>query len=172
MDIYIVLTGFLAFLFLIFLLPFVFRMIHAFSAIPWYLWSMGVVAGGCFILWNCVYSILLRSTGNYIEGAIASLCIYVLLAIWYLFGVFGDLEASITLHILTMIARSGKGGIPLNAITASYNRQVIVKRRIERLMWSREIIIVGMYYRLSKKISHSVLREYFFRVLNWIFPRQ
>lgn len=173
MDTAIALTGCISFLFLLGSLLVVFRRVEVFAAVAWYI-RIAVLFGICeFLTWNivCMYGLNIPiGSDAYIEGSAASLLIYGLLAVLFLFGIFGTLESSVTLRLLAIIAGSGKEGIHQNAIISSYNRRSIVTRRLARLLWSKEVVLVGKYYRLSKKASYSVWREYFFRWMEWIFP--
>ncbi|OGG30674.1 hypothetical protein A3A63_00640 [Candidatus Gottesmanbacteria bacterium RIFCSPLOWO2_01_FULL_46_9] len=172
MDTWILVTSGASFVLLFLLLLAVFRMVHAYDAPVWYIRMTGFCGVCCLGLWWVVVFLgWVHETPQIIAmGVIASLLLYGLLTILFLFGVFGVFEASITLHILTKIALSGKEGIHPNAILSSYNRNTIVKRRIDRFLWSGELLVVGGRYRLSKRLSYFMMRERFLNILRWMFP--
>jgi hypothetical protein len=168
MDVWILISSFLSFILFIMFLPVIFRMIHAYDAPKWYLRFACMGSLVCLGLWE-IHPVWL-SGENQIVGILMSLCIYGLLVVLFLFGVFGVFEASITLHLLAKIALSGINGIHPNALLSRYNRISIVKRRIDRFLWSGELVPVGGQYRLSKRLSYFMVREYFLNLLRLVFP--
>jgi hypothetical protein len=173
MDAWIVFVGVVSFLTLLCSLPIVFRVVSPLAAVPWFIREMAMIGVLCVGLWSllCFKGVVYpANVDSFLFGAIASLGIYVLLSVIYLFGIFGTIESAITLRLLSIIAQSGQKGIHQNAIISSYNRRTIVMRRVDRLMYMGEIVIVGNYYRLSKRASYAIWRERVFRVLNAMFP--
>lgn len=74
--------------------------------------------------------------------------IYSLLAALFVFGIFSIMEASITLAIFSRIAREEK--LP--------DKKSIVQKRIDRLLYSGELVRSGKTYSLGKP-SYFVTRE-------------
>ena len=173
MDTWIVLTGLLSFIVLLVSLPIVFRLVAPFAAVGWYIRMTIIVGILCIGCWNVLFVIGVVHPINsdaFYFGAFTSVCIYGLLSIIYLFGIFGTIESSITLRLLTIIARNGKQGMHQNAIISSYSRKSIVTRRVDRLLYSGELVTVSRYYRLSKRASYTMWREYFFHIFTSLFP--
>jgi hypothetical protein len=174
MEYWILISAFIPFIFLIVTLVPVFREVHAYDALSWYFRLALVYLLVCFgIWWVVIASGWIGNVGTPVEfasGVIESVMMYGLLTALYLFGVFGIFEASLTLHILQIICRSGTKGIHPNAILSSYNRTTIVKTRIDRMMHSGDLVIVGRQYRLQKSFSLLILREYALNILRFLYP--
>jgi hypothetical protein len=173
MDYWILATSIGSFLLLFCLLLIAFRIAHAYDAVGWYVQLSAFCAVVCVGSWWGI-SLLewIHITPEQLTvGIVTSLLLYGLMVILFLFGVFGVFEASITLHLLTKIMLAGKSGIHPNAILASYNRNTIVKRRVDRFLWSQELVVVAGQYRLSKRLSYFMIREYFLDILRQVFPK-
>lgn len=94
--------------------------------------------------------------------------LYTLFTMLFVFGVFSIMEASLTIRILTEIARSA-GGITTADLMKNYNRSRIIRRRIARLLYSKELIKThGTYTR--DKTSYFGAREVFLEFLHNLFP--
>ena len=173
MEYWVIAISLLSFALLFVTLIAVFRMVHAYDAVPWYLRIATLYGFFCLVFWGLAYSLNVwgEFPETYLTGAVFSCAIYGVMAILFLFGVFGVFEASITLHILTKIALAGSDGIHPNALLGTYNRSTIVKRRVDRFLWSGEFIIVGGRYRLSRRFSYFMVRERFLNFLRFLFPR-
>jgi len=94
---------------------------------------------------------------------------YTFLTMLFVFCVFSVMEASLTLRILSEIARTGTKGMTHKQLLQRYNRNVIVKRRLARLVYSGDLLYVNGAYK-QNKVSHYMIREYFLICLRWIFP--
>lgn len=154
MDIFIVLSGFSAFALFLFLHAVISRLTPAEAAIYWLI-RIYVVLVIVLLVWF----------------DIGSFAIYTFLCILYVFGVFGVIEASITLRLLAEIGKCGKIGITPSELTDRYGIDTIINQRLKRFLDSREIEIDRGAYRLSRRLSYFMLREYFLEVLRWMFPR-
>jgi hypothetical protein len=86
--------------------------------------------------------------------------IYSLLTVLFVFGIFAIMEASVTLRILTEIARSGR-------IEANTSR--IVQRRIARFLYSGEIIKNNGVF-MRGKTSYFGIREVVLNTFRRFFP--
>ncbi len=154
MDICIVLSGFSAFALFLLLHAAISRATNPEAAIYWLIRIYLLLA-----------SLLLVGFGG-LEWVI-----YTLLCILYVFGVFGIIEASITLRLLSEIGKCGKIGITHGRLAARYSIDTIIKRRLKRFLWSGEIERDRGGYRLSRRFSYFLLREYFLDVLRWMYPK-
>ncbi len=148
MDIQIVLSGFSVFALFLFLHAVISRVTEDQEAIYWLIRIYILLA----------FLILVGLGGM-------EWVIYTLLCVLYVFGVFGVIEASITLRLLSEI------GITPGRLAARYSIDTIIKRRLKRLLWAREIELDRGSYRLSRRLSYFMIREYFLDVLRWTFPR-
>ncbi len=116
MDIFIILTGFSAFT--------LFLLLHAVIS--------RVTTQGLAISWLIRIYLLLAALLLVGFGALEWV-IYTLLCILYVFGVFGIIEASITLRLLSEIGKCGKIGITPGRLADRYGIDTIIKRRLKRV---------------------------------------
>lgn len=79
--------------------------------------------------------------------------LYGLLSLIYILAVFGIIESSIRIRLLAEIVRSGRSGITLEKIYQKYNREIIVKKRLERFLTSGDISYDGKRYRIARRFS-------------------
>jgi hypothetical protein len=163
MDSTILILGVVAFFIFLIVHAIVFWCIHAEGAVTWVVNVLFIVLVVLVLLGLSIYP-------HSLEIVVGASFIYVLFAILYIFCIFGVVEASITLRLLSEIFRGGSSGVTKKNIFARYNKEKILDRRIERFLWSRELIRVGNMYVQNDRLSFFLLREYFLRSLKWIFP--
>lgn len=97
--------------------------------------------------------------------------LYIILSYLYVQCIYSPIEASITLRILTEIAHSGESGVTLQQLYTQYGREVIIKKRLERLVESKTLRIdKGIYYR-HNHMTVFTFREYITRIYMMIFPK-
>lgn len=65
----------------------------------------------------------------------------------YIIGIFGIIESSIRIKILSLVAQTKTSGITYKEINKVYNKQIIINKRLLRLLNSGDIrLIEGKYY--------------------------
>ena len=160
MDSQLVIMGFVSFCFFCLASAILFRMTEREAAVVWMLRAFIVIGIG-----HALY------LGQYwgLEGLLWWASFYGLFTLLFVFGIFGVVEASLSLRILSEIAGSGKKGITRRDMMVQYSRQHIVKRRVDRLLFSGELVGSSGIYRLGK-MSYYRVREYFLDFLRWLFP--
>jgi len=102
--------------------------------------------------------------------AIAGFILYSLMTFTYILCIFAPAEASVTLRILDDIACSGNKGIPEKDLITHKEIRTIVKRRIERLAQSQDLMYVKGTYRATGKITAYYVRERILTIVYKIFP--
>lgn len=162
MDNTVLLFSGISFLCFLCSLPVLFRLIHAFDAISSYLKMV--------FLYAIIHTIIWFWLGYSIEGFIIMELIYTLACILFLFGIFGILEASITLHLLLKIGLTKDRSIQYSDISELYNKKQIIQKRIARFLWSKDIVYRNDSYELVSHSSLYQLREYLLNVLKWLYP--
>ncbi len=93
--------------------------------------------------------------------------LYSELVILFIYGVFSIMEASVTLRILSEITSERKG-TTLKDLLHRYNKEIIVKRRVARLLYSGELIESHGAYTLGKT-SYFRIREVFLEFFRKLF---
>ncbi len=106
---------------------------------------------------------------NTAVALIYAVSIYVLLVFVFIFGIYSVFEASLTLRFLLEIA-SGKVGITKHELLSRYGVRTIVKRRLERLIESKDIVDGNGTFLLAKHASYFRIREQALSLLRYIFP--
>ena len=163
MDQSILVFSSVAFFSLIASLPIVFRIIHAYDATSWYLRLVCII--------GCITSILWWE-GAYgpVEAFVLMIMLYLLASIIFLFGVFGILEASITLHILLTLRQAANGRMREQDIATQYSIHHIVQKRLDRFLRTNDLRFVDDSYELVQKTSLYKLREHLLSALKWLYP--
>ena len=105
-----------------------------------------------------------------LQWLLIAILIYSLLVVLYIFGVFGVVEASITLRLLAEVAKGGEHGLTPALLARRYNVDRIIHTRLDRFLWSGEIIRKGNTYARSNRASYFIVREAFLRWLRTVFP--
>lgn len=160
MDSQLIIMGFVSFCFFCLASAILFRMTEREAAVVWMLRAFVVIGIG--------HALYLGLYWRWI-GLMWWASFYGLFTVLFVFGIFGVVEASLSLRILSEIAGSGRKGITRREMMARYSRQNIVKRRIDRLLFSGELVRSRGTYRLGK-MSYYRVREYFLDFLRWLFP--
>lgn len=158
MDIELVITALLSFFLFLVLLALLFRITREEAAITWLIrtfFTVGVLVVVFFIHKWGVTEILFWAS------------LYALLTTLFVFGIFSIMEASLTLRIFTEIADT-REGITIPELMKKYNRNLIITRRIERLVYSKELVNTGRKFMLGK-MSYFRTREFLLKVLRFAF---
>lgn len=94
--------------------------------------------------------------------------LYSLMTFLYIVGVFGVIESSIRLRLLTFVAASPEG-TSMKKIYRSYNYRIIVKKRLDRLSGSGELVFSEGKYRVGRKFSLFLLPAYLALLLKKLY---
>lgn len=105
-----------------------------------------------------------------LAGAAGALLVFGFAALLFISSVFSAFEASLTVRLLIEIAKAGGTGITKTSILSRYNRDVIVKKRIERFLGSGDLTVTEQGYKVSLNASFFRFREFVFRVARFLFP--
>lgn len=79
-----------------------------------------------------------------------NLLIYGLMCFLYVLYIFGPYESSIRFRLVYELYRNNPDGMEIRAIERNYNPDIILKRRLERLLASGDLIEVDGVYRLAR----------------------
>ncbi len=92
---------------------------------------------------------------------VAMLCTFVITSLLiglYIIGIFGMIESSIRIKLLSLVAQTKSSGIMYKDIINKYNKQVILSKRLKRLQGSGDIIYrAGKYYTLNRLSAFSLV---------------
>lgn len=89
----------------------------------------------------------------------------------YMMTVYSYIEASITVRLFMEIAAGGVRGVTRNEILHRYNPQIVVERRISRLVESGELVKTGDIIRATNRMSAFQLRDMITKWYFVLFPR-
>jgi hypothetical protein len=103
--------------------------------------------------------------------ACISFAIYSLIVVSYVNAIFGIAITSLRIQILTEIMSFAHKGISGKTIAKKYSREVIIKKRLERLMASGEIKFSGGFYRPKIKMSFFIMHTYFLIFINRLYHK-
>lgn len=125
-----------------------------------------------------VYLVLLTLVVSWVGGVVVtwflahgvlSVILLTLIAVCYVLGVFVIVDSSLHVRILLLIAER-ENGLTKKELLAQYNRNVIVGRRLARLMDAGEVRYLRGTYQLAKRMSLLLVRERVSRIIEWLFP--
>jgi hypothetical protein len=129
-----------------------FRMIKPEDVIKWqvYTYAFSCLVGGAISLLviNTLFSPVTITLLFTLELGI--FIIVSLLVCMYIIGIFGIIESSIRIKLLSMIAHAAKKGITRKNIYKIYNKQTIINKRLLRLVSSGDVIVVDGKFYLGK----------------------
>lgn len=86
--------------------------------------------------------------------------LYGFLAFLYIVGVFGVIESSIRIKLLQLISIQSQG-LRYSELLKRYNRDIIVTKRLKRLIGSGELMVSKGKYRIGKRFSFFQVPAYF-----------
>ena len=155
MDTIVTCSSVLSFLSFIGILAFLFRVQKKHSPLV-------TVLVASIIGW-CLLGVMLLYVGGYtLEEYVIAFGIYGLLVVLFVFAIFSVFEASLTVKFLSIIA--SHSGITQQYLEHNFGRSDIVKRRLERLLESGDIVKTNGGYQASVRQSFFRFREMF---LEW-----
>lgn len=102
--------------------------------------------------------------------AFLAFILYALIVFIYVIGVFGIMVASVRMRILTDIYRAGTRGVRTSVFHRAYNRDVIIRTRLERLVQSGDIAYDDGYYRVQKRYAFVLVPAFLLKTL-WVLYR-
>ena len=94
-----------------------------------------------------------------------SFVLYALMSLIYILALFGIVESSVRIRLLREIAGEGKKGIPARKLLERYNKEIILKKRLQRFLASGDIVKEGNRYRLQKNVSAFSLPGFLFSLI-------
>ncbi len=156
--------------FLLFLLSqtVIFRLISQRDTARWLFNIQCIVSGITILVGNICFGL---EGPEYRYFIAVTMILLWLLWIIYMMTVYSYIEASITIRLLMEIAARGHRGATKKRILQIYNPAVIVKRRLDRLIQSGELIKTGNVIQATGRVSVFQLRK---RITMWyivLFPR-
>lgn len=107
---------------------------------------------------------------TYIIILIFSQLIYHGLVGIFMLTVFSYIESSVTLRLLSLIAKNGKDGITRNQIHMLYSKEMIISKRIQWFLSTKVIEKNGFAYVSKKGITMFHMRERVVQLMNQWFP--
>ena len=89
-----------------------------------------------------------------------SFFIYFNLSFFFVLAIFGVSISSIRIQILDLISQSKLKGVSTKVILMKYNRDIILRTRLNRLISSGEIKRSGDYFVAHKRFSYFIIHTY------------
>jgi hypothetical protein len=145
----------------------VFRLIHEDRALMWlvklyfFVEALSLITGYLMLPEQLTVSLVLW------HGTL-----FTLFVVSYIQSIFSFLEASVSVRLLTEIARGGKRGVTKDGIRKTYNRNIIVRRRIARFLAGGDIVLQKSSYRWVRTISPFIIRTRITDLTEVLFPRK
>ena len=97
------------------------------------------------------------------------LMMFFLLASGYFMGIFGLLATSVRIRVITEIAKNGTHGLTYNDLLKQYNRDMIVKTRLDRFVSSGDIVYKRKTYAINQGIRFFMLPDFLLHLMEVIY---
>lgn len=107
-----------------------------------------------------------------VDSFVFSSAIYTLVIFIYILGVFGIMESSIRIRLLTEIAKKKTEGIGSAELLKLYNTDMILKKRLDRFVGSGDISYDHGFYRAKTKYSPFLLPAFILRTIWNIYGKR
>lgn len=91
---------------------------------------------------------------------VVSAILYGLLGFHYVVGVFGPYESSIRLRLIRELYKDHPVGASLEQILNRYNAQMVLKRRLDRLMCSGDLVSESSIYKLKNRKNYFTITDF------------
>lgn len=130
----------------------VFRLVHPDAVLKWIIHIFGassVIHLAGIILWNNFLQ--QQFCGSFFLLAAGSYLIFGLMSFVYILCVFGPSETSIRIRLLRELAEQKGGRMTHDALLKGYNGEIILRRRIDRLLLAGQIIERNGFYEIQNR---------------------
>jgi len=165
-DLYIILIAFLGFILFFFIHIVVFRIIPKKEVIK------GLIYSYFFATFLLIFAEFIFIKHLSLLGFFISFFMYSFFALVYVLGVFGMMDSSLRIRLLTEIAHAGKSGIDSGALHQLYNKEVIISKRLSRLTNAGVINFSNGFYRTSNRITYFTLHAILYSIMRYLFERE
>ncbi len=99
----------------------------------------------------------------FINFTLYSLCVFI-----YIISIFGALESAIRIKLLDLVNCAGNIGIKETDILRKYNKNIIIRKRLQRMASSGELSVKNNVYRINRRWSlifiPALLTKYICRI--------
>ena len=173
-DYLVVIMGFGEFVVFWLLHMLIFPRIHRQHIIAWffyiYVFTFILGTGVLTILINSINSLTTSSDfGLLIVTIILVSSIFSLLCAIYIIGIFGIIESSVRMKLLTLVAAKSTHGLTHTELTKTYNKVADLTNRLQRLTSSGDVQLINGKYYLRKRFSLSLLLIQLSQFITWIY---
>lgn len=98
--------------------------------------------------------------------------VFILFALYtfiYIINIFGAIESAIRVRLLNMVAETGSRGLRKTVLMKKYNKNIIIRKRLLRLVSSGELAVENNQYRINKRISLIFIPVYITEFMHRIY---
>src|SRR3989344_1753691 len=128
---------------------------------------------GTGVLAILIYSTNLLTTssvfGLLIVTTILVNAIFSMLCALYIIGIFGIIESSVRMKLLTLVAAKSTHGLTHAELTKTYNKVVDLTNRLQRFTSSGDVRLINGKYYLRKRFSLSLFLIQLSQLITWIY---
>jgi hypothetical protein len=158
-------------LFLYILLQIVFfRFIRREQIISWIIYLFLISSGVCIALFYTGFRLYIQPFNGIDNLELFSAVIFfeimfALSVVIYISCTFGIIESSVRIKLLSLIAEKKNRGILEKEIYSVYNADFIIKKRLERFIFSGNVKKRGLDYYLARRISPIMVPFYILKLM-------
>ena len=152
-DLLILFSAGISFVLFLLLHIIIFRFISTNEVLDWVVrvFAVGVICDLIAIVFGAVQMDL--ALGQMMVVFMLSFLIYGLLSFLYVVYIFGTSESSIRLRLIHEISKMEKSGISLEELMVRYNTEILMKRRFDRLVYTKHLVHDGQRYHMGQRYN-------------------
>lgn len=170
MDLLIIKTVFGELILYILMQAVIFRIVKPKEVIKWLVYDFLLVSAVILSItgFNIFHKIAFLSSYGFTEIIFAffiSMLLFGLASLIYILRVFGVVAASMRIQLLETIYEAGNKGLPHNKLLKLFNRDKLLKKRLNRFISSGEIKYKNNSYVLNKRFSMASIPFIYFNMI-------
>jgi|WetSurMetagenome_2_1015567.scaffolds.fasta_scaffold408550_2 hypothetical protein len=173
MDLRIVTTSILSFIFFLLIQTLIFHKIDKKEILVWIVKTC--LIGGAFpLVFSIIFAFLFPINDySFISQLLivffASFVLYSFLAVLYILGPFGLIESSLRLKLLSEIANAEEIGLKKQDLYKAYNINAIIQKRLERFVVSKDFIFQNGNYIIKNRFSYFLVHTFLFENMKKLY---
>jgi hypothetical protein len=173
MDLNILVTSLLSFIFFLILHTLIFRKVRHDKVLIWIVKTC--LIGSIFPLLLSLIISIINPIKIYpllyqaIIIFVISYILYCLFAVIYILGPFGLIESSLRLKLLSEIFNAGEKGIKYQNLLRAYNKYVIIQKRLDRFVASKDFLYKNNYYTIKNRFSYFIIQNQLFTIIKKLY---
>jgi hypothetical protein len=172
MDSFVIINAVMAFFLFFILHIMVFRFINASKVLKGLVYVF-IAAGFIDFIFGWALNLIWYhlSVTNLIISLVLDVLLYFNLTLFSILAFFGISVTSLRIHILSLIGRSREGGLSYGQILEEYNKDIIIKTRLTRLIGSGVLRKAEGKYESGSRYSYFMFHTFLLIFMRRLYQR-